>query len=121
MATIRLTTELEPSDLAADLLEAGGFDIIEFILHLDEQVADESFTLQLIQKLVGSISDENETYLRWLAERALEQNFGDGSKSSEETLPRHPVYMRNYAKEWEEEDDKRRKLKEIGKLVDSLA
>ena len=122
MATIRLTTKLELSDLVADLLEAGRFDIMELILDLDEKVADEQFTLQLIKKLIESISDNNNTHLQWLAERALEQNFGDGSKSSEETLPAHrSVYMRNYAKEWEEEEDRRKKLEEIGKLVSSLA
>ena len=118
MATIRLTVDVEPSDLAADLLQAGGFDIMEFILSLDEEIGDEDFTLALIQKLTESLSKESGDHTTWLAERALEQNFGENNITVESA--KHPIYMRNYAKEWEEESDKRNKLLEVEKLLSSL-
>lgn len=117
--TISIQVSLDPEDLAEDLLNAGGFDITKFILHLDESVADEGFTLGLIDKLIEPLLVDREKTIEYLASKALEQNFGD-KPSNLWPSPSHPMYARDFAKEWEEEGERVKTLKQIKKLLSSL-
>jgi hypothetical protein len=117
--TISIQVSLDPEELAEDLLNAGGFDIMAFILHLDEQIADKGFTIDLVRKLIGPLIEDNSKYLEYLASKALEQNFGDPPRA-EWPHPSHPMHARNYAIEWEEEEKKYNTLMEVGRLLSSL-
>jgi hypothetical protein len=118
--TISIQVSLDPEDLAEDLLNAGGFDITKFILHLDESIADEGFTLGLIDRLIEPLLGDREKTVEYLASKALEQNFGDKPNNPSWPGPSHPIHMRNYAEEWEEEEKKYNALKQIKKLLSSL-
>jgi hypothetical protein len=117
--TISIQVSLDPEDLAEDLLNAGGFDITKFILHLDESIADEGFTLGLIDRLIEPLLGDREKTVEYLASKALEQNFGD-KPNNLWPGPSHPMYSRDFAKEWEEEEERVNTLKQIKKLLSSL-
>jgi hypothetical protein len=117
---VSLRVLLNPSDLAFDLLQAGEFDIEKFILCIDEEIADEGFTIGLMEKLLESLLTGSEGYIEYLSTKALEQNFGDTSPTAEWPHPSYPMFMRNYAKELDEESEKLNKLKSIKKLLGSL-
>lgn len=122
-SVVSIQVTVDPEDLAEDLLHAGGFDIKKFILHLDEQIADEGFTVDLISTLVESLAQENSTHLEYLAGKALEQNFADETANTRRPNwpgPSHPMYMRDYAKEWDEAEKRKETFKQIKKLLGSL-
>jgi hypothetical protein len=119
MATIRLTVDVEPSELAADLLQVGGFNITEFILNLDEEIGDEAFTLTLVRKLLKRLSAESQSHAEWLAKMSLEQNFGDGEVDAINAVG-DPIMIRNYAKEWDVVEEWHKKLLDVERLLSSL-
>lgn len=67
-------------------------DPVEFILAMDEYMADEGFTLDLIKRLAEAMAKEYKQSSDHVTERIVEQEFG-----SEET----PSYMR-----WSSDDIK---------------
>lgn len=117
--TISIQVSLDPEELAEDLLNAGGFDITKFILHLDEMISDEGFTLELVTKLLKGLMVDYESRVEYLAKQALEQSFG-ANPPAPWPSPSHPIHMRDYAKEWEEEEEWHNILKDTLKGMDKL-
>lgn len=119
--TVSIQVTLDPEDLAEDLLNAGGFDISKFILHIDEQIADFGFTIDLVVKLLGPMLEESEKYTQYLGSKALEQNFGDPAEHlATWPHPSHPMHSRSYAEDFEEEGKRTEVLREAIKLLGSL-
>lgn len=53
-------------------------DAIQFILEIDEYMADEGFTLDLIKRLASSMAEEYQQSSDHVTQRVLEQEFGGG-------------------------------------------
>lgn len=111
MTHIRIAVDLDAETLAQDIVDAGGFDIEEFILEIDERISDEGFTIDLVKKLLRTLVEDTDSFLEYLAKMSLEQNFGGDLGTS---------YQRDYAKEWEREEKRIATMKTVIKLLEDL-
>ena len=82
-------------------------DVEEFVISLDDAMADEGFTFRVIKKLAGSLAKEYEDSIAHVTERVLENQFI--SRTSTWT----PEDITNY-------ENALGAMKEIVKIVESL-
>jgi hypothetical protein len=110
--------ELNVSIDAAELIDALVFngddapDPLEFIVKLDEAIADEGFTLELLVRLAESLESEYATHEQYLAGRLLEKTFGADKNSSTFLYPQPSDYDRA--------TEVREKLSDVLKTLKSL-
>jgi hypothetical protein len=75
---MHVTAEIDLSEIIEALtLGTGDNDPIAFITALDESIADEGFTNDLLLRLAQSYEQEYIEYEEGLMKRALEATFGD--------------------------------------------
>ena len=111
---ISLNVAINAEDLIENLLDQSDLDPGKFILSLDEAIADEGFTLDLISELTKPLIRDNNQHLEFLASKSLEQNFNP------EVGPISHLYRRNYSAEWEKQQTLCKNLSQIEKLLNAV-
>jgi hypothetical protein len=110
---ISLNVGIDAEDLIANLVEESGLDLAKFILSMDEEVADEGFTLHLISELTKSLIRDNKEAAEFLASKSLEQTFDPATTKNSDL-------HRNYSAEWDEQQTLCQTLSQIEKLLNTI-
>lgn len=110
---ISLNVGIDTEDLIANLVEESDLDLAKFILSIDEEVADEGFTLHLISELTKTLIRDNKEAAEFLASKSLEQTFNP------EVGPISHLH-RNYSAEWDKQQTLCQTLSQIEKLLNTI-
>lgn len=88
-------------------------DPTEFILEIDEYIADEGFTLDLIKRLAASMAKEYKQSSDHVTERVVEQEFGGDTEDQ-------PRYMSWSADDIENYENAHKAMTDIIAIIDKL-
>lgn len=89
-------------------------DPAEFILEIDEYIADEGFTLDLIRRLATSMAKEYKQSSDHVTEKVVEQEFGENDED-------RPRYMSWNADDIENYEKAHKAMMGIVEIVDRLS
>jgi hypothetical protein len=112
MACINLEVCTSTEELVPQIVDSLS-DPIEFILNIDEYIADEGFTLDLIKRLATSMAKEYKESSDHVTGRVVEQEFGEGE-------PSHPSLTWN-ADDIKNYDNAHKAMMGIIEIVDRLS
>lgn len=88
-------------------------DPAQFILEMDEYIADEGFTLDLIKRLAETMAKEYKQSSDHVTERVVEQEFGNNSDS--------PRYMSWSSDDIENYENAHKAMMDIVEIVNKLS
>jgi len=71
-SSLSLRAEVDTTELFASIMEDHNFDILGFILRLEEEVSDEGFTVELVKSLVQVLLNDYHTELESATKANLE-------------------------------------------------
>jgi hypothetical protein len=113
---MELTVNIDATELVESLVFSGDDapDPLEFVLKLDEAIADEQFTLDLLVRLAETLESEYVAHEQYLAGRLLEKTFGAGG-SSGQFVPSYPQ-----PSDFDRATEVREKLSDVLKTLKSL-
>jgi len=112
MACINLEVCTDTDELLPQIVDNLN-DPAQFILEMDEYIADEGFTLDLIKQLATSMAKEYKESSDHVTGRIVEQEFGNNSDS--------PRYMSWSADDIENYDNAYKAMTEIVEIINRLS